>query len=113
MKRILMIASLAVSLASFAGVASAQDLRGPRAMRLDAREQNQERRIRQGWRNGELTPMEYRRLQMGERRIRAFERHARADGQFTPAERVRLARMEDRESRMIARFRHNERQRGA
>ncbi len=110
MKRVMMIATLALSLASFAGVASAQDFGGP-AMRVDVRARNQEQRIREGWRRGQLTPAEYRRLQMGERRIRMFERRARADGRLTPAERVRLAQMENRQNQLIWRFRHNGRER--
>lgn len=107
MKRMIMIAVLAVSLAGFAGLASAQELPGGPSPRIHAREWRQEQRIRQGRRQGDLTPREYGRLQAGERHIRAYEHRARLDGRFTMRERARVNRMQNRESRRIWRLRHN------
>lgn len=72
---------------------------------IDAREAQQQQRIRDGIRDGSLTRSEANRLQQGEQRIERYEQRARADGIVTPAERRRLDSMLDRESRAI----HNER----
>lgn len=72
---------------------------------IDAREAQQQQRIRDGIRDGSLTRSEANRLQQGEQRIERYEQRARADGVVTPAERRRLDGMLDRESRAI----HNER----
>src|SRR5260370_9876590 len=79
-----------------AGGASAQSMGS-----IDAREAQQQDRIRDGIRDGSLTRGEANRLERGEQRIDRYEAHARADGSVTPHERQRLAKMLDRESRDI------------
>lgn len=74
---------------------------------INARERNQQRRINQGIRSGELTRREARRLEANEARIRTDERFARADGKVTPRERARLQRELNRESRGIYRQKHD------
>jgi hypothetical protein len=74
---------------------------------LDPRQFNQERRIHQGVQSGQITPGEFRRLENQQGRIRSAEGRMRADGRLTRGERGRLNRMENRASRDIYRYRHN------
>lgn len=75
--------------------------------RVDRRQAHQRTRIVQGVRSGELTRGELRQLRVGQAHVRRMERRARADGVVTPGERVRLSRAQARQSRQIARFKHN------
>lgn len=79
----------------------------PVTPRVDRREARQEMRIQQGMRNGQLTPREAARLQRGQRHVRRMECRAKADGFVSMRERARLGHAQDRQSRHIARFRHN------
>ncbi|MDH4151843.1 MAG: hypothetical protein OEW79_06000 [Betaproteobacteria bacterium] len=54
---------------------------------IDRLQHRQQAQIRQGVRNGSLTPHEARRLSGEQRQIAALERSYRADGVLTPAER--------------------------
>jgi hypothetical protein len=75
--------------------------------RIDQREANQERRIEQGVKSGQLTPRETARLQAEQGRIERAEQRAKADGKVTPKERERIERMQDHASRDIAREKHD------
>jgi hypothetical protein len=77
--------------------------------RIDAREQNQQQRIRQGVQSGQLTPREANRLEAQQGRIQAREDRMKADGNLTRAERAKLTRMENRASNNIYRKKHNDR----
>ena len=79
--------------------------------RIDRREARQHARIAQGVRSGELTRGELGRLRAGQRRVHRMERRAGADGIVTRAERRRIEREQDRESRAIHRLKHNDRRR--
>src|SRR5262252_4706522 len=70
---------------------------------INHREYNQQQRIRQGVKSGELTRRETERLEAREARIRVDERFARRDGHVSPRERARLNRELDRTSRDIYR----------
>ncbi|MGD0826920.1 MAG: hypothetical protein ABSA09_02390 [Desulfobaccales bacterium] len=74
---------------------------------IDQREREQAAHIRQGLRDGSLTPQEARRLWAEQRRIRNTEAQMRADGILSPQERARLTGMQNRTSRGIYRARHN------
>ena len=78
---------------------------------VDQREQNQQKRIEQGVKSGELTPVETRRLEAREGKIKADELNAKSDGKVTPTERRKLNRELNRESRRISRKKHNNRYR--
>lgn len=80
--------------------------------RIDRREAHQRARIAEGRRSGELTRPEVARLRAGQRRVHRSERRAAADDIVTRGERRRIARVQDRESRAIYRFKHNARRRG-
>ena len=63
--------------------------------RIDERQIRLEQRLEQGWRSGELTRREYRRLQYELREIGRAERFFLSDGYLSPRERGELhARLE-------------------
>lgn len=74
---------------------------------INRRQHNEQKRIGQGIRSGELTRREAERLEAGMARIRVDERFARHDGVVTPRERERLNRELNHESRMIYRQKHD------
>ncbi len=77
--------------------------------KIHQREQNQEKRIEQGVRSGQLTPREAGRLEAQQAKIQQDEARMKADGKLTPAERKKLTREQNRASRNIYRKKHNER----
>lgn len=86
----------------------AQTIDGPtRTPRINQRQRNQQQRIRQGVRSGELTRNEARRLERQEREIRQDERAVKADGVVTPAERREINRSLNRTNRRIYRNKHD------
>lgn len=81
---------------------------GGRDSGVNARQHHQQQRIAQGVRSGELTRGEARRLERGQRHIRAEERRYRADGELTRAERADLQRDLNRASRHIYNEKHDD-----
>lgn len=77
--------------------------------RVDARQDNQQKRIDAGVAKGQLTPNEAANLQRGQARVQRIEDKAKADGVVTGRERARLNRAQNVESRKIAKKRHNAR----
>ena len=71
------------------------------------RQENQQERIAQGAKSGELTPKETRHLEAREAKIQHDKKEAKADGNVTPAERARLNREQNRTSRAIRRQKHD------
>ncbi len=76
---------------------------------INKRQRNQQRRIRQGVKSGELTKSETRHLEKEEGKIEADKLEAKSDGSVTPAERAKLQREENHASRDIYRKKHNAR----
>ena len=75
---------------------------------INAREREQQKRIREGIRSGELTRHEARRLEAEQARIRVDEAYARrSGGEFTPRERLRIQRELNHASRNIYRQKHD------
>src|SRR5689334_12374968 len=75
---------------------------------INARQHEQQQRIREGIRSGELTRREARRLEAQEARVRVDEAYARrSGGQFTPRERARIQRELNHTSRDIYRQKHD------
>jgi hypothetical protein len=75
---------------------------------VNEREHNQQQRIRQGIRSGELTRVEAARLERQQARIRLDEARARrSGGEFTPRERARIQRELNHSSRNIYRQKHD------
>jgi len=79
------------------------------AQNLNQHQYGQEQRIRQGERNGQLTPAEARRLQYMEMRLHRTEAmlRSRNGGHLSWHERRRLQAMERRDSAEIYRLKHN------
>ena len=79
---------------------------------INHRQHNQERRINQGVRSGELTRTEARHLRAGENRISRQKNRYKENGRVTAGERRHLRHEENRTSRAIYRDKHNDRVRG-
>ena len=75
--------------------------------RIDQRQANQERRIDQGVQSGQLNQKEAARLEKGQARLQKMEDKAVADGKVTARERRKIERTQDKQSRKIARERHD------
>ena len=71
------------------------------------REENQQDRIAQGVKSGELTPGEAAHLEKGEQKIETDREKALSDGKMTPKEKAKLNREENRESKKIYKKKHN------
>ncbi len=80
-----------------------------RAQSVKQRQQNQEHRIRQGERSGQLTGAEAHNLSKEEKMIARERRQAMSDGHISPSERRHIMRQEKRVSRHIERRKHNDR----
>jgi len=75
---------------------------------INQREREQQQRIRQGVRSGELTRAEARRLEIQQGRIRRDEARARrSGGEFTARERARIQRELNHSNRNIYRQKHD------
>ncbi len=74
---------------------------------IDQRQANQQQRIDQGVSSGELNKREAARLEKGQEKVQRMEDKAKADGTVTAAERRRIEREQNRQSRRIARQKHD------
>ena len=71
------------------------------------RQVNQQERIHEGKKSGELTKKEAAKLEVREAKIQHDKKVAKSDGVVTPAEKAKLNREENRTSRAIYRKKHN------
>ena len=71
------------------------------------RDVNQQRRIEQGLKSGSLNTREASQLEKGEARIDRMESNAMKDGKLSPAEKARIERAQNQESRDINRLENN------
>ena len=78
-----------------------------RASGVNQRQHNQQVRIREGVKSGELTRRETHRLREEQRDVRQLERAYKSDGTFTRAERVDLHHEQNQTSRDIRRQKHD------
>ena len=80
---------------------------------VDQQEQNQEKRVEQGIKSGELTKGEAAHLeaQQGKIKVDEAKAKAKADGKVTAKERAKLKREQNRASRDVYRKKHNKRSR--
>jgi len=74
---------------------------------LDKREANQQKRIDQGVASGQLTAKETNRLDKREAKLAADEAAAKSDGKVTLAERRKLQREGNQDSKAIHKQKHN------
>lgn len=109
MKKFLTLASILLAATFAATTTNANNAPGQRTPSINRREGRESRRIRQGVRSGSLTRRETARLAAQQARIRAHERHAKADGLMTARERASIQRQENRANRNIYRKKHNRR----
>ena len=81
----------------------------PRVNQVNARETNQQRRIANGVRSGQLTPGETRRLERGEQRLQRNEKRdmAKDGGHLTKKDQAQLNREANRMSKRIYADKHN------
>lgn len=91
-------------MAAIAMPASAQSTATPN---LSKRQVQQQKRIAEGVRSGELTAKETANLEAREAKIQADKHAAKADGVVTSAERAKLQAEENRASRKIYQKKHN------
>jgi hypothetical protein len=94
--------------------AAVGDPNSPSARRMEAdvqRNVNQERRIEQGVRSGELTNREAGQLERGQAKTDRLESRAAADGHVGPNEQRRIQHAENRQSEHIWAEKHNGRRR--
>ena len=99
----------AMLIAALPALAYAQG--APATTNIDQRQANQERRIQQGVQSGELTPREASRLEKGQAKIQRMEQKAKADGVMTAQERKRIAHEQNKQSKRIAREKHDRQRR--
>lgn len=79
---------------------------------IDWRQRNQQHRIEQGVRSGEINRWEYRRLQEQQARITDMERRAKRDGFVDPYERAMIRQAQNNASRSIYHDKHDYDRRG-
>ncbi|OFZ89002.1 MAG: hypothetical protein A2W21_01220 [Betaproteobacteria bacterium RBG_16_66_20] len=96
-----------VTAAVFAALALPALAQTTSTQRIDQRQKNQQQRIDQGVKSGQLNRKEAARLEKGQARIQKAEGKAVADGKVTARERARIEKAQDRESRRIAREKHD------
>ncbi|MEM1319098.1 MAG: hypothetical protein AAGG75_02515 [Bacteroidota bacterium] len=75
------------------------------------RQVNQQKRIKQGVRSGELTKKETVQLQAQQKHIQKTKKRAKADGKVTPKERAKIQHKQNRASKNIKSKRSNSRTR--
>ena len=108
MKAIKLVLASALVLAPVAGFAQTTPYQ---RNHINARKENQQDRIGQGVKSGQLTSRETARLERQEAGINHEERGMRAEdnGHLTKQDRRTLARQQNQESRRIYRDKHNRR----
>jgi hypothetical protein len=74
---------------------------------IDQRQANQQQRIDQGVKSGQLTGKEAARLEKGQEHVQKVEDKAKADGKVTKNERARIQHAENVQSRHIAKQKHD------
>ena len=81
----------------------------PRVNQVNRRETNQQKRIANGIKSGQLTPAETRRLERGEQRLQKNEQRdmAKHNGHLTKKDQRQLNREANRMSARIAKDKHN------
>jgi len=79
----------------------------PATPRIDQRQAEQQKRIDQGVKSGELTRREAARLEKGHAKVQRMEAKAKADGVVTAKERRQITREQNKQSKRIAHEKHD------
>src|SRR5262245_25418727 len=103
MRKLHMLTCAIVAVIGFSSIGYAQT----RTRRVDRREQNQQKRVADGLKDGSITSGEAAKIERDEQKIQRDEAKAKADGVVTPRERARLNRELNHTSREIHRDRRN------
>jgi hypothetical protein len=74
---------------------------------IDKRQAEQQKRIDQGVKSGQLTNREAARLEKGQAKVQRMETKAKADGVVTAKERRQITREQNKQSKRIAREKHD------
>lgn len=74
---------------------------------IDKRQAEQQKRIDQGVKSGELTRREAARLEKGQAKVRRMENKVKADGVVTAKERKQITREQDKQSKRIVHEKHD------
>ena len=98
---------IALMIAALPGFAAAQSSDTKSTARIDQRQAEQQKRIDEGVKSGQLTDKEAKRLEKGQKRIQKMEDKAMADGKMTKKERARIEHAQDQESKNIYREKHD------
>ena len=98
------IAAVVIAASALPGVALAQTTSTPR---IDQRQAEQQKRIDQGVKSGELTKREAARLEKGQAHVQNMENKAMADGKMTKKESARIEKAQDNQSKKIYREKHD------
>src|SRR5437016_11626195 len=96
-------AATVVAVAGLFSVAASAQTAGTEVQR----DVNQQQRIEQGLKSGSLNTREASQLERGEARIERMESNAAKDGTLSPAEKARIQRAQNQESRQINRLENN------
>jgi len=109
MKSRIKISFLTAALACLTLPVVAQSTTPPTGNTIKDRQENQQDRIKQGVKSGELTPQEARRLEKNHQRINNEIRQDRAanGGKLTPQEKRQITKQQNRESRAIYKQKHD------
>ena len=103
MKKLHMLTCAIVAVIGFSSIGYAQT----RTRRVDRREQNQQKRVADGLKDGSITSGEAAKIERDEQKVQRDEAKAKADGVVTPRERARLNRELNHTSREIHHDRKN------
>ena len=98
---------IALAIAALPGFALAQTPGDATGARIDQRQSNQQKRIDDGVKSGDLTQKETARLQENQARIQRMEDKARADGKISREEARRIEHAQDQQNKAIARERND------
>lgn len=75
--------------------------------RIDKRQEYQDKRIDKGVETGKITEKEAKNLEKGQEHVQNLEDKALADGKVTKVEKARIEHAQNKQSRKIARKKHN------
>ena len=75
--------------------------------RIDQRQANQEKRVEQGVKSGELTTKETAKLEKGQAKVQKMEDKAVADGAVTKNEKKHIEHAQDQQSKKIHHEKHD------
>ncbi len=95
---------LACMLTCTSMLATAQSTNTPK---FNKRQENQQKRIDEGVKNGSITPKEQARLEKEQQHLQKKEDKAKADGKVTKKERAGMQHAENKTSADIHRKKHN------